>query len=82
MNRRRSDMEGKTLSQPHNASSRSLPRRTLLAFLKDESGPTATEYAFVLSVILLTALAAISAMGIANRDIWQYIADSLNISIQ
>ena len=32
-------------------------------FLREEDGPTATEYAVMLALILLVALAAISALG-------------------
>ncbi len=34
-----------------------------IAFLKDESGPTAVEYAVMLGMILMTAFLAIAAMG-------------------
>lgn len=37
--------------------------KTLIAFLKDESGPTAVEYAVMLGLILMTAILAIGAMG-------------------
>ncbi len=38
--------------------------KTLIAFLKDESGPTAVEYAVMLGLILVTALAAIGSLGV------------------
>ncbi|MFO0839702.1 MAG: Flp family type IVb pilin [Phycisphaerae bacterium] len=33
------------------------------AFLRDESGPTATEYAVMLALIIVVAIAAITALG-------------------
>ncbi len=33
------------------------------AFLADESGPTATEYAVMLALIIVVAIAAITALG-------------------
>jgi pilus assembly protein Flp/PilA len=35
----------------------------LLRFLKEEGGPTAIEYAFVISLILVAAIAAIALLG-------------------
>ncbi|MFO0825763.1 MAG: Flp family type IVb pilin [Gemmataceae bacterium] len=37
--------------------------RAAVAFLKEESGPTAVEYAVMLALIILTCFAAISAIG-------------------
>jgi pilus assembly protein Flp/PilA len=37
--------------------------KAIVAFLRDESGPTAVEYAVLLAGIILTALAAIAALG-------------------
>ncbi|MFO0823959.1 MAG: Flp family type IVb pilin [Gemmataceae bacterium] len=37
--------------------------RTAVAFLKEERGPTAVEYAVMLAMIILTCFAAISAIG-------------------
>jgi Flp pilus assembly pilin Flp len=37
--------------------------KAIFAFLRDESGPTAVEYAVLLGGIILTALAAIAALG-------------------
>ncbi len=35
----------------------------VLRFLKEEDGPTALEYAFVISLILVVAIAAIGILG-------------------
>jgi len=37
--------------------------RAAVAFLKEESGPTAVEYAVMLALILLAVLAAVSTIG-------------------
>jgi pilus assembly protein Flp/PilA len=37
--------------------------RSAVAFLKDESGPTAVEYAVMLALILLACLVAIANIG-------------------
>lgn len=37
--------------------------RSAVAFLKEESGPTAVEYAVMLALILLAVFAAVSAIG-------------------
>ncbi len=37
--------------------------KSLIKFLKDESGPTAVEYAVMLGMIIMTAILAISTMG-------------------
>lgn len=39
------------------------PMKSLITFLKDESGPTAVEYAVMLGLIIMTAILAISSMG-------------------
>jgi pilus assembly protein Flp/PilA len=36
---------------------------TLVNFLKDESGPTAVEYAVMLALIIVVCIAAITALG-------------------
>ena len=36
---------------------------TVLAFLRNEDGPTAVEYAVMLSLIIVVCLAAVSALG-------------------
>lgn len=44
-------------------------------FLVSEAGPTATEYAVMLALIIVVALVAIQALGANVRDIFQRIAD-------
>ena len=37
--------------------------QTLVSFLKDESGPTAVEYAVMLALIIVVCITAITALG-------------------
>jgi len=39
-------------------------------FLKAEDGPTAVEYAILLGLIIITALASIGLVGQSVRDMW------------
>ena len=46
-------------------------------FLKSEDGPTATEYAVMLALIIIVALAAITLLGTKVSDIFTNVKDSL-----
>ncbi len=46
-------------------------------FLVSDAGPTATEYAVMLALIIVVALLAIQAVGITVRDIFQDLGDEL-----
>lgn len=51
----------------------------LMRFLRDESGPTAVEYAVMLALILVTCLGAIAAVGQSANFMWNdLIAKALN----
>ena len=47
-------------------------------FLSEECGPTATEYAVMLALIIVVALAAISAIGSKVNTIFTNISSSLS----
>ena len=47
------------------------------SFLVSDAGPTATEYAVMLALIIVVALLAIQALGINVRDIFQDLGDEL-----
>jgi pilus assembly protein Flp/PilA len=48
-------------------------------FLKDDSGPTAVEYAVMVGLIILTAMSAIATLGSTTNHMWQdLIADGLS----
>jgi pilus assembly protein Flp/PilA len=48
--------------------------RAAVAFLKEESGPTAVEYAVMLALIILTCFAAISAIGTQANNKFNNVA--------
>lgn len=39
-------------------------------FLEDESGPTGAEYAFILALILMAVIGAVSAVGSSTAGLW------------
>lgn len=49
----------------------------LYRFLKSEDGPTAVEYAIMLSLIVVVCLSAISTIGANANSKFQQIASSL-----
>ena len=46
----------------------------LLRFLRDESGPTAVEYAVMLALIIVVCIASINALGSNARNTFSYVA--------
>ena len=46
----------------------------LVRFLKDESGPTAVEYAVMLALIIVVCIAAITALGSNANNTFSYVA--------
>ena len=46
-------------------------------FLKSEDGPTATEYAVMLALIIIVALGAITGLGTTVNDIFTNVDTSL-----
>lgn len=51
------------------------------AFLVDESGPTATEYAVMLALIVVACIAAITALQGAVQGAFQGTADDINSNL-
>jgi len=47
------------------------------SFLKSEEGPTATEYAVMLALIIIVALGAITGLGTTVNDIFTNVDTSL-----
>ena len=45
----------------------------LVSFLKDESGPTAVEYAVMLALIIVVCIAAITALGSNANNTFSYV---------
>lgn len=50
-------------------------------FLKEEDGPTAVEYAFMLALIVLAAVGTISALGTSLSGVLENIAENMGIGI-
>jgi pilus assembly protein Flp/PilA len=48
------------------------------SFIVNEDGPTATEYAVMLALIIIAALAAITSLGTKVRDIFTTVDNSLS----
>jgi pilus assembly protein Flp/PilA len=48
--------------------------RQAVAFLKEESGPTAVEYAVMLALILVVVLAAVANIGGTTSDMFNDVA--------
>jgi pilus assembly protein Flp/PilA len=42
----------------------------LLSFLREEDGPTAVEYAAMLALIVIVAIAAIRTFGLKASELW------------
>jgi pilus assembly protein Flp/PilA len=52
--------------------------RRIASFLQREDGPTAVEYAFLLVLILVVALTAITLFGEATGECFQNSSDEIN----
>ncbi len=52
----------------------------LKLFVYDEAGPTATEYAILLSLIAMVVLAAMSSFGVHVSGIYSYIDGTVPLS--
>ena len=51
--------------------------KALTRFLKDESGPTAVEYAVMLALIIVVCITAITALGTNANNTFSYVASDL-----
>ena len=49
-----------------------------VAFLKNEDGPTAVEYAVMLALIIVVCIAAISALGSNASNTFNYVATQVS----
>jgi pilus assembly protein Flp/PilA len=47
--------------------------KALVNFLKDESGPTAVEYAVMLALIIVVCITAITALGSNANNTFSYV---------
>ncbi|HMP01812.1 MAG TPA: Flp family type IVb pilin [Gemmatales bacterium] len=51
---------------------------TVRRFLKDESGPTAVEYAVMLALIIVVCLAAISFVGTRASGVFSNVGNTIS----
>ncbi|MGH6740599.1 MAG: Flp family type IVb pilin [Bradyrhizobium sp.] len=58
--------------------SRSLTMRSLHAFLRDDSGATAIEYALIASGIAGAIIAVVMSMGTSLQAMYQSVSTALN----
>jgi pilus assembly protein Flp/PilA len=49
----------------------------LVSFAKDESGPTAVEYAVMLALIIVVCITAITALGTNANNTFSYIGTNV-----
>jgi pilus assembly protein Flp/PilA len=48
--------------------------QSVVSFLRDESGPTAVEYAVMLALIIVVCITAITALGTNASNTFSYVA--------
>ena len=48
--------------------------QSVVSFLKDESGPTAVEYAIMLALIIVVCITAITALGTNANNTFSYVS--------
>ena len=53
--------------------------REVLRFIRSEDGPTAVEYAVMLALILLVAVASIALFGEATNACFEYSRDEMKM---
>ena len=51
--------------------------QTLVSFVKDESGPTAVEYAVMLALIIVVCITAITALGTNAANTFSYVGTNV-----
>jgi pilus assembly protein Flp/PilA len=52
--------------------------RELISFLKDESGPTAVEYAVMLALIIVVCITAITTLGTNANNTFSYVGNKIS----
>jgi pilus assembly protein Flp/PilA len=51
--------------------------KSLVNFLKDESGPTAVEYAVMLALIIVVCITAITTLGTNANNTFSYVGSKV-----
>ena len=52
---------------------------SLIKFLKDESGPTAVEYAVMLALIIVVCIAAVTTLGSNANSTFSFVGSSITV---
>jgi pilus assembly protein Flp/PilA len=52
---------------------------SVMAFLKDEDGPTAVEYAVMLALIIVVCIVAISVLGSNANSTFTTVGSAINV---
>ena len=52
-------------------------KNALIRFVKDESGPTAVEYAVMLALIIVVCITAITALGSNANNTFSYVGSQV-----
>jgi len=50
-----------------------------LAFLKDESGPTAVEYAVMMALIIVVCMASVTVLGTNANNTYSYVGTQVKV---
>ncbi|HZY87764.1 MAG TPA: Flp family type IVb pilin [Gemmataceae bacterium] len=53
--------------------------RQLLAFLKDEDGPTAVEYAIMMALIIVVCVLSIAILGTNSNNTYSYVGTQVKV---
>jgi pilus assembly protein Flp/PilA len=48
-------------------------QRAVVDFLKDDSGPTAVEYAVMMALIMMACIAMVAVLGTNNQNTYSYV---------
>jgi pilus assembly protein Flp/PilA len=51
--------------------------KAVVSFLKDESGPTAVEYAVMLALIIVVCISAITVLGTNANNTFSYVGNTI-----
>jgi len=51
--------------------------QSVVSFVKDESGPTAVEYAVMLALIIVVCITAVSTLGTNANNTFSYVGNKI-----
>jgi pilus assembly protein Flp/PilA len=53
--------------------------RSALAFLQDESGPTAVEYAVMMTLIMVVCIVSVTVLGTKSNNTYSYLGTQVKV---